>query len=128
VLVVIDDFSRYSWVFFMKAKGEAFTHARDLILRLQNEFPKKVMRAIRNDNGKNSKILILRLFVLLWDLSISFPLRMCLGGMVLLNARIGTLLRWLGQCSMGIRLLSVFGLKRSTLLAMGRTTSFFELS
>jgi hypothetical protein len=34
VLVVIDDFSRYSWAFFMKAKDEAFTHARDLILRL----------------------------------------------------------------------------------------------
>jgi hypothetical protein len=34
VLVVIDDFSRYSWAFFMKAKDEAFTDARDLILRL----------------------------------------------------------------------------------------------
>jgi hypothetical protein len=34
VLVVVDDFSRYSWVFFMAAKDEAFTHARDLILRL----------------------------------------------------------------------------------------------
>jgi hypothetical protein len=40
VLMIIDDFSRYSWVFFMEAKNEAFTHARDLILRLQNEFPK----------------------------------------------------------------------------------------
>jgi hypothetical protein len=27
VLVVVDDFSRYSWVFFMKAKDEVFTHA-----------------------------------------------------------------------------------------------------
>ena len=27
VLVVVDDFSRYSWVFFMTAKDEAFTHA-----------------------------------------------------------------------------------------------------
>ena len=26
-LVVVDDFSRYSWVFFMTAKDEAFTHA-----------------------------------------------------------------------------------------------------
>jgi hypothetical protein len=24
VLVVVDDFSRYSWVFFMESKGEAF--------------------------------------------------------------------------------------------------------
>jgi hypothetical protein len=34
----------------MGAKDEAFTHARDLILRLQNEFPKNVMRAIPSDN------------------------------------------------------------------------------
>jgi hypothetical protein len=26
VLVVVDDFSRYSWVFFMKAKDAVFTH------------------------------------------------------------------------------------------------------
>jgi hypothetical protein len=39
VLMVVDDFSRYSSVFFMKEKDEAFTHAQDLILRLQNLFP-----------------------------------------------------------------------------------------
>jgi len=55
VLVVVDDFSRYSWVFFMTTKDEAFTHARDLILRLQNEFPKNAMRAIRSDNGTELK-------------------------------------------------------------------------
>jgi transposase InsO family protein len=32
VLVIIDDFSRYSWVFFMESKYDAFSHARDLIL------------------------------------------------------------------------------------------------
>ena len=34
VLVVVDDFSCYSWVFFMEGKDEAFPFARDLILRL----------------------------------------------------------------------------------------------
>jgi transposase InsO family protein len=51
VLVIIDDFSRYSWVLFMKVKDEDFSHTRDLILRLQNEFPKNAMRAIYSDNG-----------------------------------------------------------------------------
>jgi hypothetical protein len=37
--MVVDDFSRYSSVFFMKEKDEAFTHAQDLILWLQNLFP-----------------------------------------------------------------------------------------
>jgi hypothetical protein len=34
VLVIVDDFSRYSWVFFMETKDEAFDFAKDLILRL----------------------------------------------------------------------------------------------
>ena len=55
MLVVVDDFSHYSWVFFMTTKDEAFTHARDLIIRLQNEFPKNSMRAIRSDNGTKFK-------------------------------------------------------------------------
>jgi hypothetical protein len=42
-LVLVDDFSSYSCVYFMKSKDEAFSHARDLILRLKNEYPKGVM-------------------------------------------------------------------------------------
>jgi IS30 family transposase len=53
--VIIDDFSHYSWVFFMEVKDEAFTHARDLILRLQNEFPKNAMRETHSDNGTEFK-------------------------------------------------------------------------
>jgi transposase InsO family protein len=55
VLVIVDDFSRYSWVYFMEGKDEAFLHARDLILRLQNEFPKNAMRVICSDNGTEFK-------------------------------------------------------------------------
>jgi len=55
VLVVVDDFSRYSWVFFMEAKDEAFSLVRDLILRLQTELPKNAMRAIRSDNDTEFK-------------------------------------------------------------------------
>ncbi|WVZ75883.1 hypothetical protein U9M48_023904 [Paspalum notatum var. saurae] len=50
VLVVVDDFSRFSWVFFMESKDEAFAFVRDLVLRLRNE-SHKAMRAIRSDNG-----------------------------------------------------------------------------
>jgi len=51
VLIVVDDFSRYSWVFFMETKDGAFLYAQDLILRFQNEFPKHAMRAIHSDNS-----------------------------------------------------------------------------
>ena len=50
VLVVVDDFSRFSWVFFMEFKDEAFGFVRDLVLRLKNK-SHKAMRAIRSDNG-----------------------------------------------------------------------------
>ncbi|WVZ52390.1 hypothetical protein U9M48_003454 [Paspalum notatum var. saurae] len=50
VLVVVDDFSRFSWVFFMEFKDEAFGFVRDLVLRLRNK-SHKAMRAIRTDNG-----------------------------------------------------------------------------
>ncbi|WVZ58560.1 hypothetical protein U9M48_008821 [Paspalum notatum var. saurae] len=50
VPVVVDDFSRFSWVFFMEFKDEAFGFVRDLVLRLRNE-SYKAMRAIRSDNG-----------------------------------------------------------------------------
>jgi transposase InsO family protein len=53
--VIVDEFSRYSWVFFMEAKGEAFTLARVLILWLQTEFPKNAIRVICNDNGTQFK-------------------------------------------------------------------------
>jgi transposase InsO family protein len=55
VLVVVDKFPRYSWVFFITTKDEAFTHARDLILRLQNEFLKNIVRAICSDIGIDFK-------------------------------------------------------------------------
>ncbi|WVZ89035.1 hypothetical protein U9M48_035494 [Paspalum notatum var. saurae] len=50
VLVVVDDFSRFSWVFFMEFKYEACGFVWDLVLRLRN-VSLKAMRAIRSDNG-----------------------------------------------------------------------------
>nr|ABA95825.2 retrotransposon protein, putative, unclassified [Oryza sativa Japonica Group] len=50
MLIIIDDFSRYSWIFFMATKDEAFQHFRGLFLRLDLEFPGSLKR-IRSDNG-----------------------------------------------------------------------------
>ena len=51
VLVIVDDFSHSSWVFFMEFKDEAFGFVRDLVLKLRNE-SQRPMRAIRSDNGR----------------------------------------------------------------------------
>jgi hypothetical protein len=51
VIVVVDDYSRYAWEFFLKGKGETFGFVRDLVLRLRNERHEDAIRAIRSDNG-----------------------------------------------------------------------------
>jgi transposase InsO family protein len=50
VLVIIGDYSHYSWVFFMESKDEVFEHFQSLPLRLNNEHP-NCLKAIHSDNG-----------------------------------------------------------------------------
>jgi transposase InsO family protein len=50
VLVIVDDYSRYSWVFFLERKDQVFEHFRLLALRLNNEHP-NCLKDIRSDNG-----------------------------------------------------------------------------
>jgi transposase InsO family protein len=51
VLVVVDDYSQYAWVFFIEEKAEAFGFIRDLVFRLRNERHGDEIRAIRSDNS-----------------------------------------------------------------------------
>jgi hypothetical protein len=39
ILVIVDDYSRYSWVFFLESMDEVFEHFWSLALRLNNEHP-----------------------------------------------------------------------------------------
>jgi transposase InsO family protein len=55
VLLIVDDYSRYAWVFFLADKGETFGFVRDLILRLKKERHGDAARAIRSDNGSEFK-------------------------------------------------------------------------
>jgi transposase InsO family protein len=50
VLVIVDDYSRYSWVFFLESKDQVSEHFRLLALRLNNEHP-NCLKAIHSDNG-----------------------------------------------------------------------------
>jgi transposase InsO family protein len=55
VLVIVDDYPPYAWVFFLADKGEMFDFVRDLILRLKNERNGDAIRAICSDNGSEFK-------------------------------------------------------------------------
>jgi transposase InsO family protein len=55
VLVVVDDYFRYAWVFFLEDKSETFGFVQDLIMRLKKERHGNAIRAIRSDNGSEFK-------------------------------------------------------------------------
>ena len=57
-LVITDDFSRYTWVFFLRSKDETSNILKSFLTRIENTSGKKV-KIIRSDNGtefKNSEM------------------------------------------------------------------------
>jgi transposase InsO family protein len=54
ILVIIDDYSRYSWIFFLESKDEVFEHFQSLALWLKNEHP-NCLKSIRCDNETEFK-------------------------------------------------------------------------
>jgi transposase InsO family protein len=50
VLIIIDDYSRYSWAFFLESKDEVFEQFWSLALRLNNKHP-NCLKVIYSDNG-----------------------------------------------------------------------------
>jgi hypothetical protein len=46
----IDDFSRKTWIYFMKTKDEVFSHFRDLKAHVENMTGRKI-KVLRTDNG-----------------------------------------------------------------------------
>jgi transposase InsO family protein len=49
VIIIVDDYSHYSWVFFLESKDEVFEHFRSLALRLNNEYP-NCLKVIHSNN------------------------------------------------------------------------------
>ncbi|KAJ9538527.1 hypothetical protein OSB04_031260 [Centaurea solstitialis] len=53
-LVIVDDFSRYTWVYFLKTKDEISGLIKSFVTRVENQSNLKV-KVIRSDNGTESK-------------------------------------------------------------------------
>jgi hypothetical protein len=53
-LVIVDDFSRFTWVFFLQDKSEIQGTQKHFLRRAQNEFELEVKK-IRSDNGSEFK-------------------------------------------------------------------------
>jgi transposase InsO family protein len=57
-LVIVDDYSRFTWVFFLKEKSQTQETLKRFLRGAQNEFGLRIKK-IRSDNGtefKNSRI------------------------------------------------------------------------
>jgi transposase InsO family protein len=112
VLVVVDDYSRYAWVFFLEDKGETFGFVRDLVLRLRNERHRDAIRAIHSDNG--SELRNSRFETFCHDLGLEhlFASPYMPPRMLLWKGKTEPCVRWLGRCLMSIGLREGSGLRR----------------
>jgi transposase InsO family protein len=57
-LVIVDDYSRFTWMFFLQEKSQTQETLKGFLKRAQNEFGLRIKK-IRSDNGtmfKNSQI------------------------------------------------------------------------
>jgi hypothetical protein len=72
-LVIVDDFSRFTWVFFLQDKSETQGTLKRFLRRAQNEFELKVKK-IRSDNGSEFKNLQVEEFLRRKASSTSSPL------------------------------------------------------
>jgi hypothetical protein len=56
VLLIVNDYSHYSWVFFLEIKDEVFEYFQSLALRLNNEHPNclKVIRSVNETEFRNA--------------------------------------------------------------------------
>ena len=49
-MTFIDDFSRKTWIYFLKTKGEVFARFKEFKALLENQIGKKI-KVLRSDNG-----------------------------------------------------------------------------
>jgi transposase InsO family protein len=52
--VIVDDFTRYTWVFFLIDKSDVFATFKTFIKRIHNEFETNIKK-VRSDNGSEFK-------------------------------------------------------------------------
>ena len=53
-LVIVDDFTRFTWVYFLRAKDETSSTLKSFLTRIENQANLKV-KVIRSDNGTEFK-------------------------------------------------------------------------
>ena len=86
-LVIVDDFSRYTWTLFLAAKNDTFHAFKRLAKMLENEKSSKIV-SIRSDHGGKFQVKSLNTFVKSMTLIIIFLYQEPHNKMVLLKGKI----------------------------------------
>jgi transposase InsO family protein len=126
-LVIVDDYSRFTWVFFLQEKSQTQETLKRFLRRAQNEFGLRIKK-IRSDNGTEFKNSQIEGFLEKEGIKHEFssPYTPQQNGVVERKNR--TLLDMGGPCLMNTRLRTGFGRKQSTPLATPSTGSTFTES
>ena len=99
--VIVDDYTRYTWVFFLVDKSDVFATFKSFVKGIHNEFETTIKR-VRSDNGSEFKTLELMSYVMNLELDINSRLSTHLNQMALLRGKIEHSLIWQGLCLVSI--------------------------
>ena len=112
--MIVDDFTRFTWTYFLHSKDEASEIIINHIKIVDNIDPKRKVSRIRSDNGIEFKSSIIKDSVNKKEYIISSQLQELLNKMVLLKERTELLLKLLEQSLENQSCQHIFGLKLLT--------------
>nr|GEV48050.1 putative ribonuclease H-like domain-containing protein [Tanacetum cinerariifolium] len=118
-LVVTDDYSRFTWVFFLATKDETSPILKTFITGLENQLSVKV-KVIKSNNGTNFKNSDLNQFCRMKGIKREFSVPRTPQQNGIAEGKTGPLLRLLELCWRIHFYLFHFGLRQLILLAMSR--------
>jgi hypothetical protein len=116
-LVIVDDYSRFTRVFFLHDKSVVQDTLKKFAKRVQNKFDTKIKK-VRSDNGTEFKNTNIEKFLDEEALVMSSPFHILHNKMELLKEKIELSLKPQGQCLMNTKSRINFGRKQSTRHAM----------
>ena len=92
-LVIVDYFSRFTWVFFLNDKSQVHKIFRNFARKAQNQFEVKIKK-VRNNNERSSRTQMWTPFLTKKGFHTSSRLRTHLNKMELLRGRTGRSSKW----------------------------------
>jgi hypothetical protein len=125
--VIVDDYSRFTWVFFLQEKSQTQDTLKRFLKQAQNEFGLRIKK-IRSDNGTEFKNSQFKDFLRRRASNMSSLLLTHLNKTILWRGRIELYWIWQGPCLMSTRHQINFGRRRLTPPATPSTDSIYTES